>query len=168
MFIFGVLVGRGIPLTNPSDTSLKGRFLSFLGLSHNLQKKVHKTDEIWKSIEEIKQSLDYRESLLGDSKSDASRSKGSVFSNRQPNHTPRIAYTLMVSSLRNVENAKALVEKLRAKGYSPRLETVQIEGTGVWYRVILGLFNSREEAQAFAARFNRKENMEGLVIKITY
>jgi hypothetical protein len=32
--------------------------------------------------------------------------------------------------------------------------------------VLVGSFETREEAQAFAARFNREENLEGLVIRL--
>lgn len=74
-------------------------------------------------------------------------------------------FTLLVASLKDPENAQRLLEQLNQKGYSPRLETLDLHGGGKWNRVLVGSFQSREAALKFAAEFNRKENMEGLVIR---
>lgn len=74
-------------------------------------------------------------------------------------------FTLLVSSLKDAENAQKLVEQLRSKGYSPRIETLNLGGSGQWNRVLVGFFKNREEALRFASEFNRKERTEGLVIR---
>jgi cell division septation protein DedD len=74
-------------------------------------------------------------------------------------------FTLLVSSLKDAENAQKLVEQLRSKGYSPRIETLNLGGSGRWNRVLIGFFKNREEALRFASEFNRKEHTEGLVIR---
>ncbi len=74
-------------------------------------------------------------------------------------------FTLLVASLKEPENAQRLIDQLALKGYSPRLETLDLHGGGRWSRVLVGSFLSREAALKFAAEFNRKENMEGLVIR---
>ncbi len=74
-------------------------------------------------------------------------------------------FTLLVASLKDPENAQRLIDQLALKGYSPRLETLDLHGGGRWSRVLVGSFLSREAALKFAAEFNRKENMEGLVIR---
>lgn len=74
-------------------------------------------------------------------------------------------FTLLVVSLRDAANAAKLVEQLKSKGYSPRLENIDLNTGGRWNRVLVGSFGSREEALHFAAEFNRKEHMEGLVIR---
>jgi len=76
-------------------------------------------------------------------------------------------FTLLISSLREVENANRIMEQLRSKGYSPRLDSLDLSESGRWNRVLIGSFRSREEALHFAAEFNRKERMEGLVIRET-
>jgi cell division septation protein DedD len=76
-------------------------------------------------------------------------------------------FTLLISSMREVENANRLMEQLRSKGYSPRLDSLDLSESGRWNRVLVGSFRSREEALHFAAEFNRKERMEGLVIRET-
>jgi cell division septation protein DedD len=70
-------------------------------------------------------------------------------------------YTLLVGSLKEVE-AQALIERLKARGYSPRVEALDL-GTVKWDRVLLGSFPSRESALKFADEFNSKENLEALV-----
>lgn len=76
-------------------------------------------------------------------------------------------FTLLVVSLRDAPNAQKLVEQLKTKGYSPRLERLDLNTGGRWNRVLVGSFGNREEALRFAAEFNRKEHMEGLVIRET-
>jgi cell division septation protein DedD len=74
-------------------------------------------------------------------------------------------FTLLVSSLKDAENAQKLVDQLRSKGYSPRIETLNLGGSGQWNRVLVGFFKNRDEALRFASEFNRKEHTEGLVIR---
>ena len=78
---------------------------------------------------------------------------------------PGERFTLLISSLRDIENAHRLMEQLRSKGYSPRIDSLDLSESGRWNRVLIGSFPSREEALRFAAEFNRKERMEGLVIR---
>ncbi len=70
-------------------------------------------------------------------------------------------YTLLVGSLKE-SDAQALIDKLKARGYSPRVEALDL-GTVKWDRVLLGSFASRESAIKFADEFNSKENLEALV-----
>lgn len=74
-------------------------------------------------------------------------------------------FTLLVASLKDPENAQKLMEQLQAKGYTPKLEALDLNGGGRWNRVLVGSFQSRESALKFAADFNKKESMEGLVIR---
>ncbi len=71
-------------------------------------------------------------------------------------------YTLLVASLREPD-AQVLIEKLRAGGYSPRVESLEL-GAVKWSRILLGSFPSREAAIVFADEFNRKEKLEALVM----
>lgn len=81
-----------------------------------------------------------------------------------PEHLPE-HFSLLISSMKEAENAQRLLEQLRGKGYSPRIETVNLSGSGRWNRVLVGYFANREEAMRFAAEFNRKERMEALVVR---
>ena len=72
-------------------------------------------------------------------------------------------YTLLVASLKEKE-AQALIEKLKARGYSPRVESLDL-GAVKWNRILVGSFSSRDSAIKFADEFNSKENMEALVTR---
>jgi cell division septation protein DedD len=74
-------------------------------------------------------------------------------------------FTLLVASLKDPENAQKLMDQLKGRGYTPRLESLDLNGGGRWNRVMVGSFQSRESALKFAAEFNKKESMEGLVIR---
>lgn len=175
MFVFGILVGRGLPLTTPGDASLKGQLAHLLGLDRAPPKPDPNASETWKTREEMLQALTYHEDLKGSAEPSppvpASPSESPAAGpGSKPGAQDRMntagPYVLMVSSLRNKDNADALVSRLQARGYAPRLEAVQMAEAGLWYRVLIGHFSSRREAQQFAADFNRKENMQGLVIQV--
>ncbi len=72
-------------------------------------------------------------------------------------------YTLLLGSLKEPE-AQVLIEKLKAKGYSPRVEALDL-GAVKWNRIMIGSFPSREAAINFADDFNKKEKMEALVMR---
>ncbi len=59
-------------------------------------------------------------------------------------------YTLRVALLREPD-AQVLIEKLKLRGYSPRVESLDL-GAAKWTRVLLGSFPSREAAIMFATR----------------
>ncbi len=71
-------------------------------------------------------------------------------------------YTLLVASLKE-RDARPLVKKLKADGYSPLVETLEF-GASKWSRILLGAFPTRKAAIAFAEQFNRKEKTQALVI----
>lgn len=71
-------------------------------------------------------------------------------------------YTLLVASLKE-RDARPLVAKLKADGYSPLVETLEF-GASKWSRILLGAFPTRKAAIAFAEQFNRKEKTQALVI----
>jgi len=205
MFVFGVLVGRGIPLVDLDSTSLHSQLLRVLGLGRPPVKPVENASETWDPQTALK-SLEYYQELTGkdappsekqaprasvalerpgpgdsaaqkakpsdrdvSAGSEGSRSEGEGRPARDSSAGVRGEehFTLLVVSLRDAANAAKLVEQLKAKGYSPRLQNIDLKTGGRWNRVLLGSFGSREEAMRFAAEFNRKEHMEGLVIRET-
>lgn len=76
------------------------------------------------------------------------------------------AHALLVASLRSQDNAQKLLKQLRAKGYDSQMESLDKPDSGRWYRIVVGSFKSREEAQKFAAEFNKREKAQGMVIRV--
>ena len=75
------------------------------------------------------------------------------------------SYALMVASMRRQENALALLDRLKKKGHKAAMERVAVSDQDVWYRVILGGFDTRQKALEYAARLNKEEKLEAIVIR---
>jgi cell division septation protein DedD len=212
MFVFGVLIGRGISFSDPKDSHWKSRFLQFMGLTKEVEPVTENAARTWEDPKKMLENLQYYEDLTqkegnenpapspkqgtgktpagakspqnesADHKTAASAPTAPSGEKPEPGSTaptpsqkasddsgPPAAraehFTLLVSSVRDVDNAHRLIEQLRGKHYDPRIETIDLSGSGRWNRILIGSFRSREEALRFAAEFNRKEHMEGLVIR---
>jgi cell division septation protein DedD len=78
--------------------------------------------------------------------------------------SPSGHYTLQVGSHQKLNEAKDQVDALEALGLRPFLRAVDLETKGRWYRVYLGGFVSREDADSAGARFRAKKMIESFVV----
>jgi cell division septation protein DedD len=78
-------------------------------------------------------------------------------------HPPRSGYTVQVAAFSSKPAAQALVDRLSRKGYPAYLHPQQIPGKGLWYRVRIGHYPKREEAEGLADRLQKKERLSGFV-----
>ncbi|NIS61927.1 MAG: hypothetical protein GTO13_14880 [Proteobacteria bacterium] len=76
---------------------------------------------------------------------------------------PTGRYTVNVASFRQRVRAERLTKGLEKKGYKAFVEEAAIPKKGTWYRVAVGRFSSRGEAQAFARTLKEKEKMDSFV-----
>jgi cell division protein FtsN len=58
-------------------------------------------------------------------------------------------YTIQLGSYQNLEDAKNFAEGFVIKGYDPIINKVEIPGKGEWYRVSIGTFESKAQAQQY-------------------
>jgi cell division protein FtsN len=70
-----------------------------------------------------------------------------------------------VGSFRLAEQAQRLQQQLVEKGYAARMLLTLVPGKGTWYRVRVGKFGAREEADQTAQRLRSRESMDVLVMK---
>lgn len=77
---------------------------------------------------------------------------------------PRGRYTIQVGSYPNVDEAHAITDQWKAKGYPAYLVSADIPNKGRWYRVRLGGFNSKEAAEDFNEKLTVKEQVEAFVV----
>ncbi len=70
----------------------------------------------------------------------------------------RRPWTVQVNAFPEEKSAKTLVDRLRDKGYNAYLSESRIEGR-VWYRVRVGRFESRDEAEKTQESLKRKEHL---------
>lgn len=82
----------------------------------------------------------------------------------QPIDKPKGLFTVQVGSHQNVAEANQQADKLRAAGFNPRVVSADIPKRGLWYRVQVGDFNSRDEANRFGATLRAKGVADNFII----
>ena len=72
-------------------------------------------------------------------------------------------FTINVASFRTKVRAERFMEKLNKKGYKAFVAEASIPKRGTWYRVSVGRFPSRGEAEALARALKEKEGLDSFV-----
>jgi DedD protein len=80
-------------------------------------------------------------------------------------HTQTTAgeFTIQVSASQERTEAETVVGKLKASGYSPYVVDAQIPGKGRWYRVRLGHFGTKTDAERYLRDFKRETQLNAIV-----
>ncbi len=73
-------------------------------------------------------------------------------------------FSIQVGSYSSSTEAKTRVSHWKKRGYSAFMTTGEIPGKGTWYRVRLGAFSSKPEAQKFLDKIKTKEKTDGIVV----
>lgn len=74
-------------------------------------------------------------------------------------------YTLQVISYREPKEAHVFASGLRKRGHAAYVTTGTVEGRGKHWRVRIGPFESRQEAQRYRTNFERDEGMNTFIIR---
>ncbi len=74
-------------------------------------------------------------------------------------------YTVQVASLKSDKAALKLVSKLERKGYPAYFIAIDLGDKGVWYRVRVGNFLERDDADTVVAKIQKQIKLKGLVVK---
>jgi cell division septation protein DedD len=74
-------------------------------------------------------------------------------------------FTLQVISYDQPEPSRAFAEGLRAKGHAAFVVAADVPDRGRYYRVRIGPFKSREQANAYRAKFEDEEHMNTFVVR---
>jgi DedD protein len=72
-------------------------------------------------------------------------------------------YCLQVASLPSREEAEKLSSKLAAKGFAARVIEADPAGKGHVYRIRVGSYATREEAEAAVKAFKKKSNLQAII-----
>ena len=75
-------------------------------------------------------------------------------------------YTLKVGSFSSFKEAQALAMRFQQKGFSSRVETVQIPDKGNWYRVHVGRYSTNSEAAAQKAQIERTTGIMPVIVSL--
>jgi cell division septation protein DedD len=75
-------------------------------------------------------------------------------------------FTLQISSFQERADADALVAKLSGSGYKPYLIMSNVPDKGVFFRVRIGEFGSKSDAQDAKSEFEKKQHLLAYVTKM--
>jgi DedD protein len=73
------------------------------------------------------------------------------------------SWTLQLSAYQDKAEAERFVAGLRDKGYAPYIVEASLSGKGVWYRVRMGRFGSKDAASTYLSDFKRETSIAGIV-----
>lgn len=201
MFALGVFVGRGVPVAESGNVSLRDQFMRVLGLTREPAGRSGRAAEIWEDPEKTLAELDYHAALTQRPHSSPEKSSGkseSFVKGRVPKtaaapatvHSPQESaraedqapgkkeeappppivlatgqFSVLIASMSRQENAQKMLQQLQSKGYSPQMEVIKNTEGVRWYRILVGSFKDREEAQRYVADLNRREKLQAMVIR---
>jgi cell division septation protein DedD len=74
-------------------------------------------------------------------------------------------YTLQVVSYGDPEQARVFASALRKRGHAAYVTAGTIEGRGTHWRVRIGPFETRQEAQSYRDTFEREEGMNTFIVR---
>ena len=74
-------------------------------------------------------------------------------------------YTLQVISYRDAQEARVFASALRKRGHGAYVTTGDVEGRGMHWRVRIGPFETRQEAQDYRTTFEREEGMNTFIVR---
>ncbi len=77
---------------------------------------------------------------------------------------PSGKYSIQMGSYPSIGEAQAALKVWKKKGYSAYMKEADIPGKGLWYRVRLGSFSSKDQAQTFLDKIKKKEKKTGIVV----
>ncbi len=75
------------------------------------------------------------------------------------------SHILMCGSFQNKDKALKQAAKIRAKGYKPFVETADLGSKGIWYRIKIAGFNSKDAAEKARGELNRALKLAAIVAK---
>lgn len=76
---------------------------------------------------------------------------------------PEGSWTLQLSAYQDKAEAERFAAGLRDKGYAPYIVEANLAGKGLWYRVRMGTFGTKDAASTYLADFKRETSMAGIV-----
>ena len=188
MFVLGVLVGRG---TSPVNFDIQSIQNELIALKESMLKQERSSNESDLEKGHAKNTFEFYEALKGKQKEetlkipiDKEKPENSI--KTAPHLKKKAARSInalkkdktiqakkyqkdgelavQVASTKDSKSAEAMVKKLQKKGYPAFSIKADIPEKGTWYRVRVGYFNGKTEADAMRRQL-MKENFEGIIVR---
>lgn len=186
MFVLGIIVGRGTAPVKFDIEKLQKELalLRETGIMKELRKykidtdvERHKTEMgFYETLKDAKKDVELKvderkqpDKSLAEDK-DPETKKIVISENITPKKLPKEnkisesnPFTIQVASLRDPKKANEMVAELKQKGYPAYRITAEIPGKGTWYRVRVGSYKGKAEANSMLGRLN-KNRVKGMVV----
>lgn len=78
--------------------------------------------------------------------------------------TAAAQYSLQVGAYSSLAEASAKVDFWKSRGYPAYMMIADLPGKGRWYRVRIGAFPTKDEANKYLADFSSRENVQAIVV----
>ncbi len=184
MFVLGILVGRGTAPVRFDVENFKKDLKEELKIAIEKEKEENKSVESNPASQtslDGKQNLVFYEDLKStkDTTGNIQIAKGDV--NEVPLKAPEQVkepeppapslpekvsepvFTVQTSSGKDKKGAEKIVKTLINKGYPAHMTTSEIPDKGTWYRVRIGEYKDRREAQKVLSRLG-KDKIKGIIV----
>ena len=188
MFVLGVLVGRG---TAPINFDIQALQKELLELKESMVKQEKRAMEADAAKTGAKSSLEFYEALKEKEKDEQIQtiekksppkvpSKAPLISQKRISKTkdtqtekknlpgvkptPAGPLAVQVASTKDAAYAEALVKKLTQLGYTGFSKMAEIPNKGTWYRVRVGPYRTKTEAEKMRQELT-KDNFKGIVVR---
>ena len=190
MFLLGLFVGKGITPANINFAEIKKRMIDegvWPGSGKTVDKK--ESPRTTNTIRKIPlKDLEFYEKLAKKKKASMQepapaapkvKEKRATPAESQPKpagqqrgmdskkKTPsKDRFTVQLASFKDLNSAKKFAAQFKDLKPQPTVRTVDLSGTGRWYRVQVGKLSSRDEATALADRLAKKYQLKAFVISL--
>jgi cell division septation protein DedD len=166
MFVLGVFVGRG---TAPVTFDIEKLQKELIALKDSVLDEQKEQFETYMETAQQKTNLGFYEALKAPDGAEqpervVTRKKASAEkplarvkreSPTRPSEGEAKNLTIQISSLKDLAGADAMVAKLKQQGYAAYRTTGNIPGKGVWYRVRVGYYSNKAEAEVVIQKLSQ-------------
>lgn len=162
-FVLGILIGKEIQGTSIFNSEVKSQVVKM------------RIEPLAEVESPVNPSGDEKQSVMNNATSrplitfydtlSKTGMKDSPSSRHSPENAPKKLYTVQVGAMKDKALADAMVSKLKKAGYSAYIASSESSGKGTWYRVRLGTFPNKEDAQREVVKIKKNEGMQAAVVE---
>lgn len=76
----------------------------------------------------------------------------------------RVYFTVQVGAFKKLNSAEHMAQKLKRKGYSAYIATLEMPEKGAWHKVRVGHFGTKQQARTFVSKISKAEDIKGTFI----
>ena len=151
-FIIGYFVGKSTLKENPKIRSLQEnpKDLSALPLEVTSQQKDQPEDIVPSEVESVQKTTE-------------KTNKEAIMNPQLPQKLPKIVYTVQVGAFKDTPDAESLKVKLDKKGFKAYVIVSKSKKDERLYRVWVGEFATRKEAEILALKIKKTEGLQAFV-----